>query len=198
MSTSPIDHLAHALSKLPGVGQKSAMRLAFHIMRAPKELADDLLRAIAAVKEQMQFCRECHTPAPQERCGICSDARREQERICVVEDPADVGAIERSGAYRGIYHILHGVLSPLDGIGPSDLKIDALLQRLQERSVQEIILAMNPTVEGEATAAYLASVLKIYDIPLTRIASGIPFGAEVEYVDAHTLAIAMHDRRPMS
>lgn len=194
---TPIDQLAHAFAKLPGIGQKTALRLAFYVIRTPAAYAHELAQALLRVKEAMQLCHVCLAPAAQNPCALCLDPRRDHERICVVEEPADVGAIERSGAYRGMYHILHGALSPLDGIAPTDLKLGELLTRLRAGPVAEVILAMNPTVEGEATATYVAQLLRPFACRVTRIASGIPLGAEVEYIDPQTLAIALNDRRPV-
>jgi recombination protein RecR len=194
---SPLDRLTHALAKLPSIGEKTAQRLAFFVQRASTDYAQELAEAVLAVKQEMRTCTRCLAPAPRDPCAICSDYHREQDRICVVGEPADVNAIERTGAFRGIYHIVHGVLSPLDGIGPDDLKIDSLLRRLRTESVSEVILAMNPTVDGEATATYISQLIKPLNVELTRLAGGMPVGAEVEYIDPQTLALALTSRRPM-
>lgn len=193
----PIDHLIHALSKLPSIGGKSAQRLAFHILRAPNEYARELADAIMSVKQEMRSCQVCQAPSHKDPCTLCSDPRRDAERICVVEEPADVSAIEKTGVYRGKYHVLHGRLSPLDGITPQDLKIDALIRRLQSGPCREVILATNPNVEGEATATYIAGLLRPFGSQITRLASGMPLGAEVEYIDCQTLAVALESRRAL-
>ncbi len=195
--TSPLDRLVHALTKLPGLGQKSASRLAFHILRASVADARELATAIVEVKQEMRQCSKCCAPSLTELCIFCRDSRRDQGKICVVEEPADLNAVEKSGGFYGTYHVLHGRLSPLDGIGPDDLHIEELLRRLREGVVQEVIVATNPTVEGEATATYLAQIVKPMNIPVSRLASGIPLGAEVEYIDPRTLKIAIEDRRPL-
>lgn len=194
---NPLDRLVHAFSRLPGIGEKSAQRLAFFVQRASREYANDFAEALLSVKEELRLCSRCLVPTPRDPCSVCNDTHREQERICVVEEPADVSAIERTGTYRGLYHILHGVLSPLEGIGPDDLKIDPLMRRLREGTVTEVILATNSTVDGEATATYLSQLIKPLGIQLTRLANGMPCGAEVEYIDTQTLTIALADRRPM-
>ncbi|MBI4365884.1 MAG: recombination protein RecR [Deltaproteobacteria bacterium] len=191
---NPIDRLIQAFGKLPGVGQKSAARFAFHILRAPAAEAHELAEAVIRVKTQTQLCSSCLTFTPSNPCRICSDTRREQQTICVVEKPADVSAIEQTGVFRGVYHVLHGLLSPLSGIGPDDLKIDALLTRLRASPATEVIVATNPTVEGEATAMYLATLIRPIGVRLTRLASGIPLGGEVEYASPQTLARAIESR----
>lgn len=194
---NPIDKLVHALAKLPGVGQKSATRLAFHILRAPAEYARELADTLLDLRATMRLCSECLSLTPDDPCPICRDPRRDHDTICVVAAPADMSAIEQTGAFRGVYHILHGTLSPLEGIGPDDLKISALLTRLRKAPVQEVIVATNPTVEGEATATYLAGLIKPTGVRLTRIASGIPLGGEVEYTSPQTLALALQSRREL-
>ena len=194
---NPIDRLIQALAKLPGVGYKSATRLAFHVLRAPAEHARELAEALLSVKSSMRLCSECLTFAPEDPCAICRDPRRDKQTICVVEKPADMNAIEQTGAFRGMYHILHGILSPLEGVGPEDLKITELLIRIKRQPTQEVIIATNPTVEGEATATYLSSLIKPLAIPLSRIASGIPLGGEVEYTNPQTLALALQSRREL-
>lgn len=192
---NPIDRLIQAFAKLPGIGHKSATRLAFHILRSPEEYAREFAEALVQVKSTMRFCSQCLTFAADDPCHICRDARRDHGLICVVEKPADMNAIEQTGAYRGIYHILHGLLSPLEGIGPEDIKATELLGRIKQGPVGEIIVATNPTVEGEATATYLASLIKPTGVHLTRIASGIPLGGEVEYTNPQTLTLAIQSRR---
>ncbi len=192
---NPIDRLIHAFGKLPGIGHKSATRLAFHVLRSPSGIARELAEALLAVQTGMTCCRHCLVPAPQDPCVLCADPQRDAARICVVEEPADVSAIEQTHVFRGVYHVLHGCLSPLDGVGPDALKIPELLRRVQKDAVQEIILATNSTIEGEATAVYLTQLLRPFGVAISRIASGMPLGAEVEYIDTRTLALALEDRR---
>jgi recombination protein RecR len=193
----PLRRLVDELSRLPGIGEKSATRLAFFLLRAddayPRALAD----AIAALQREIRLCSQCLGFTEQEPCGFCSDPRRSGEVLCVVEDPADILAIERAGDFRGRYHVLHGTLAPLDGIGPEQLKIAELLARLRDGTVREIILATNPTVEGEATALYLAKLVKPTGVRVTRIAHGLPMGGDVEYADSVTLSRALEGRREM-
>ena len=191
----PLSRLVNELTKLPGIGERSAYRLAFHLLRAPKEETDHLLRAIADLKEKTLFCSICHNLTDRDPCSFCSDPSRERERICVVEQPANVINIERSGAYKGLYHVLHGAISPIHGIGPEKLKIGTLLKRLKEGEVKEIILATNPDVEGEMTANHLAKLLKELDVRVTRIALGLPVGSDLEFADEVTLSKALEGRR---
>lgn len=194
---NPLERLIHSFSKLPGVGEKTAGRYALHVLRASEAYARELAEALVAVKRGMRQCGCCQAPAPADPCAICSDTHRDAGRICVVEEVADLRAIENTGVFRGRYHILHGRLSPLEGIGPEQLRVDALLARLRACAPQEVILATNPTVEGEATATYLSQLIRPLGVPLSRLASGIPLGAEVEYIDTRTLAMAITERRPM-
>jgi recombination protein RecR len=193
----PLRRLVDELSRLPGIGETSATRRAFFLLRAddayPRALAD----AIAALQREIRLCSQCLGFTEQEPCGFCSDPRRSGEVLCVVEDPADILAIERAGDFRGRYHVLHGTLAPLDGIGPEQLKIAELLARLRDGTVREIILATNPTVEGEATALYLAKLVKPTGVRVTRIAHGLPMGGDVEYADSVTLSRALEGRREM-
>lgn len=191
----PIDKLVHELSKLPGIGERTATRLALFILRQPPSYANELSRAIVEMKEKVRLCSVCMNLTESDPCPSCRDARRDHDVICVVEDPSDMLAVERTGSFRGMYHILHGALSPLDGIGPDDIKIAELIRRLEDGSVREVIIATNPNVEGEATALYLARLIKPTDIRLTRLASGIPVGGDLEYIDASTLSRAFEDRR---
>src|SRR5215831_18503710 len=202
MFASPIARLVQQLAKLPGIGEKTAARLAFHILRAPAEDAAALAAAIAEVRQKIRFCSICCDLTESNPCGICRDARRDGGLVCVVAQPQDVVAIERAGGYRGRYHVLHGVLSPLDGVGPDDLRVAELLRRCQGRSdsddgVREAILATSPSVEGEATAVYLAKLLRPLGVRATRIATGVPMGGELEYADQVTLARAIDGRREM-
>ncbi|GBD11176.1 Recombination protein RecR [bacterium HR23] len=193
----PIARLIQELNKLPGVGPKTAQRLAYHIIRLPTPEARALAEAILAVKEQVRLCSLCQNLADRDPCALCTDPRRDTSILCVVEQPLDVLALERSGVYKGLYHVLHGALSPLEGIGPEDLKIRELLERLKDSRVQEVILATNPTLEGEATAMYLHRLLAPLGIRITRLARGLPIGAEVEYADALTLQRAFEGRQVM-
>ncbi len=187
--------LVAELTKLPGVGGKTAARLAFHLLRAPQADVTALAEALLEMKSKVVFCQRCFHVAEEERCQICRDPARESQRLCIVQEPQDLLAIERCRAYRGLYHVLHGALSPLDGIGPEDLKIPQLLNRLESEAIEEILLATNFTVEGEATAHYLAKLCKERGIRVTRLAHGIPMGSDLEYVDAGTVQQAVDGRR---
>jgi recombination protein RecR len=191
----PIKVLVQQLAKLPGIGEKTATRLAFHIVRAPEGYARELSEAIREVRAHVRLCSQCCSLTTDDPCALCADQRRERDKVCVVAHPPEQLAIERAGSYRGLYHVLHGVLAPLDGIGPDDLRIAELLRRLQPGEVHEVILALSSTVEGEATALYLAKVLKPMGLKLTRIASGVPIGGELEYTDAATISRALEQRR---
>ena len=191
----PIDHLIEALTRLPGIGKKTASRLALHILRSSPSEAQDLARAIWDVKEKIRLCSSCFNLTDEDPCLICQDERRSKEILCVVEGPNDLIAIENTGAYNGKYHVLHGTISPLEGIGPEDLKIKELLARLQKEKISEVILATNPTVEGGTTALYLTDLIKSLHIKVTRIAYGIPMGSEIEYSDGMTLSKALEGRR---
>ncbi|NOY13694.1 MAG: recombination protein RecR [Deltaproteobacteria bacterium] len=185
------------LSKLPGVGSKTAARLAFHLLRTTDRDVEALAEALLEMKRKVGFCRRCFHIAEEELCRTCRDPARDSSRLCVVQEPQDLLAIERSHAYRGLYHVLHGALSPLDGIGPDDLKIPQLLQRLQEEQIEEVLLATNFTVEGEATALYLAGLCKQQGVIVTRLAHGIPSGSDLEYIDAGTVQQAVNGRREL-
>ncbi|MBI4495685.1 MAG: recombination protein RecR [Deltaproteobacteria bacterium] len=193
----PIARLIRALTKLPGVGEKTASRLALHILRTPKEDAQDLARAILEVKEKIHLCSRCFNLTEEDPCPICQDPRRNGELLCVVSGPEDLMALERSGSYRGFYHVLHGVLSPLEGVGPSDLKVNELLARLGKGKIQEVILATNPSAEGEATAQYLSQLIKPLRIRVTRIARGVPMGGDLQYIDQVTLSKSLENRGPL-
>jgi len=192
---APLERLIERLRKLPGVGQKSAQRMAFHILRNSDADARALATAIVEVKEQIRLCGICFNITDTEPCLVCADAGRDRTVICVIEEPHNLVAIERSGGFRGLYHILHGSLSPLKGIGPDDLKIPALLTRLTDGMVKEVILATNPNVEGESTAVYLARLLKPLGLRVTRIALGLPVGSELEYADEVTVGKSLEGRR---
>jgi recombination protein RecR len=191
----PIESLIEALTRLPGIGRKTASRLAFHILRSPLSEAQTLARAILDVKEKIRLCSICFNLTDEDPCPICRDDQRLKEILCIVEGPNDLMAIENTGVYRGRYHVLHGAIAPLEGIGPEHLKIKELMERLQKEKVKEVILATNPTVEGGATALYLTDLIKPLGIKLTRIAYGIPVGGEIEYSDGMTLTKALEGRR---
>jgi len=191
----PIDHLIEALTRLPGIGKKTASRLALHILRSSLSESQELARAILDVKEKIRLCSTCFNLTDEDPCRICQDERRSTEILCVVEGPNDLIAIENTGTFNGRYHVLHGTISPLEGIGPDDLKIKELLGRLQKERISEVILATNPTVEGGATALYLTDLIKPFNIKVTRIAYGIPMGSEIEYSDGMTLSKALEGRR---
>lgn len=197
MVASPIARLIQQLAKLPGVGEKTAARLAFHILRAAPEDAAALSAAITDVRQKIRFCSTCCDLTESDPCAICRDARRDGALVCVVAQPQDLIAIERAGGYRGRYHVLHGLLSPLDGVGPDDLRVAELVRRCADGSVQEAILATSPSVEGEATAVYLAKLLRPLGVRTSRIATGVPIGGELEYADQATLARAIDGRREM-
>ena len=191
----PIDHLIEALSKLPGIGKKTASRLAFHILRSSPSESQELARAILDVKEKIRLCSTCFNLTDEDPCRICQDERRSREVLCVVEGPNDLMAIENTGVFNGRYHVLHGTISPLEGVGPDNLKIKELMGRLQGEKISEVILATNPTVEGGTTALYLTDLIKSLSIKVTRIAYGIPMGSEIEYSDGMTLSKALEGRR---
>ncbi len=193
----PIARLIQELTKLPGVGEKTASRLALHILRAPKEDAEGLARAIVDIKEKIRLCAQCLNLTEQELCAVCRDPKRNCEQICVVSGPEDLMALEKSGGYRGLYHVLHGALSPLEGIGPNDLRIPEFMARLQEGTVKEVILATNPSAEGEATAQYLAQIIKPLGLRVTRIARGVPMGGDLQYIDEVTLSKSLENRTPV-
>ncbi|GAB1723995.1 MAG: recombination protein RecR [Nitrospira sp. CR1.1] len=189
--------LVRELVRLPGIGQKSAQRLAFHLLKAEREDALRLSEAIQAVKDGLSFCRQCRNIAEGELCEFCRDPKRDRTKILVVEEPSTLYAIERAGGYRGLYHVLLGVLSPLDGVGPSDIRAEELFERVKAGGVEEIIVATNPTIEGEATAIYLTRLLKPHHVRVTRIAYGIPVGMDIEYADEVTLVKSIEGRRDL-
>lgn len=193
----PLAKLHEELKRLPGVGSKTALRLAYHIVDLPETDVRSLAEALVAVKEQIKICSCCFNYSDSEMCELCRDPERDHSVICVVEEPQDVLAMERSRGYKGLYHVLHGALSPLDGVGPEQLKIKELLRRLQSGDVREVIVATNSDVEGEATATYLARLLKPDGIVVSRIAHGLPVGGDLEYADEVTLLRAMENRRNM-
>ena len=193
----PIKRLVYYLSRLPGIGEKTATRLAYHVLRSKESYVQGLAQALIDVKERIALCEACCNLTEVSPCDICADTRRESSVICVVQQPSDINAIERGRDYPGRYHVLHGVLSPLDGIGPDQLKISELLARLGTDEVTEVILATNPNVEGDATALYLARLIQPLGVRCTRIAYGIPVGSELEYVDRVTIQRAIENRRDM-
>jgi len=192
-----VDNLVAQLTKLPGVGQRTAQRLAFHLLSRPKDEALALAEAIEDVKERVRFCSQCGNLTETDLCAICEDARRDHTTICVVEQPADLLSLERTHEYRGLYHVLGGSLSPLDGVEPEHLRIDELIRRVERNGVQEVVLATNPNMTGEATAAFLADRLR-GQVRVTRLASGLPVGGDLEYADEVTLGRALAGRRDMA
>ncbi len=197
MYEGPIQDLIDELSRLPGIGPKSAQRLAFHIVKAPPEDARRLSEALLGAKDRVRFCRQCYTVSEGDLCRVCRDPGRDPSVICVVEEPKDQAAVEKAGVIRGRYHVLGGAISPLEGIGPDDLRVQELLDRVQRDGVQEVILATNPNLEGNATAMYVAALLKPTGILVTRLASGLPVGGDLEYADEVTLSQALEGRREM-
>ena len=192
-----MSRLIEQLIRLPGIGERTATRMAFHILRADREYATLLAEAVLSVKNDTKLCSECFALTEVDPCRLCTDGERAGDIVCVVEEPADLLAVERAGSFHGRYHVLHGTLAPLDGIGPDELKIQPLLVRIQQRDVREVIVATNPTVEGEATAIYLAKLLKPLGVRVTRIAHGIPVGGDLEYTDVMTVGRALDGRREM-
>ena len=197
MYEGPIQDLIDELSRLPGIGPKSAQRLAFHLVKAAPDDARRLAEAIVRAKERMSFCRECGNVAEGELCRVCRDPGRDPTVICVVEEPKDAAAIEKAGVIKGRYHILGGAISPLDGVGPEDLRVNELLDRVKRDGVVEVILATNPNLEGNATAMYVSAMLKPAGVRVTRLASGLPVGGDLEYADEITLGQALEGRREM-
>ena len=193
----PLGRLINELSKMPGIGGKTAQRLAFHILSLTDEEAGALASSITDAKAQMRYCSVCGNLTDQDPCSICKDKNRKQDVICVVESPKDVMAMERMKEFNGLYHVLHGAISPMDGIGPEDINLKQLIVRLQNSDVQELILATNPNIEGEATAMYIARLIKPSGIKVSRIANGIPVGGDLEYADEVTLLKAMEGRREL-
>jgi recombination protein RecR len=199
---APLARLVQELSKLPGIGEKTAARLAFHMLKGRKEDVFALSESIGRLRREMGLCRRCFGFSEVDRatgetslCAICRNGEREQDKICVVEEPADLIAVEKSQEYRGLYHVLHGTISPLDGVGPDALRIKELIDRLSDHSVREVIVATNPTMDGEATALYLSKVIRPLGVAVTRIARGLPMGGDLEYTDAVTLGKALEGRR---
>lgn len=193
-----MSHLIEELSKLPGIGPKSAQRLAYHLLRASHDQAQSLADAIVEMKSRSVLCSLCQNITETSPCAICGDEARERAQICVVEEPLDLVALERARAYRGLYHVLHGVISPIEGVGPEQLKVRELLARLQDGLVTEVIMATNPTVEGEATAMYLHRLIAPLGVRVTRLARGLPAGADLEYADDVTLSRALQGRQEVA
>ena len=194
-SPAPLERLVRALSQLPGIGERSATRLALFLVKDEKGVADELGRALIALKEKVRFCSLCQNLTEEPVCSLCRDPARNPELLCVLEGPADLLAVEKSGEFRGFYYLLHGALSPLEGIGPEEMKLGRLVKRIREAKFSEVILATNPNAEGEATALYLKKMLSSLKIKLSRIASGVPVGGTLEYTDAQTLARSLLTRR---
>ena len=195
MYEGPVQDLIEELGRLPGIGPKSAQRLAFHLLTIEMADAERLARTIVAVKEKVRFCARCFNVSEHEECRICRDARRDTTVVCVVEEPRDLMAMERTGEFRGRYHVLGGAISPIDGVGPDDLRIKELMARIGDEEITEVVIATNPNIEGEATASYLARMLKAMEISVSRIASGLPVGGDLEYADEVTLGRAFAGRR---
>ena len=193
----PLAKLINELSKLPGIGSKSAQRLAFHILALEDREAEQLAEAILSAKREMKYCSVCGNLTDEDPCAICSDPARREDVICVVESPRDVMAMERIKEFNGLYHVLHGVISPMEGIGPEDINLKSLIQRLQANDIKELIIATNPNIEGEATAMYIARLIKPAGIKVTRIAHGIPVGGDLEYADEVTLLKSLEGRREL-
>jgi recombination protein RecR len=193
----PVQDLIDELGRLPGIGPKSAQRIAFHLLKLGKQDALRLARAIAEVKDRVSFCRTCFNVAEGEECGICADGRRDTSVVCVVEEPRDLVAVEKTGEFHGRYHVLQGAISPIEGIGPDQLRVRELLERIERDGIEEIILCTNPNLEGEATAMYLGRLLKPLGLRVTRIASGLPVGGDLEYADELTLGRALEGRREL-
>jgi len=191
----PVQDLIDELGRLPGVGPKSAQRIAFHLLKLPKQDALRLARSITEVKDRVSFCTRCFNIAEGDECGICADPRRDATVICVVEEPRDIVAVEKTGEFKGRYHVLQGALSPIEGIGPDQIRVKELLGRLDDGGITEIILCTNPNIEGETTAMYIGRLLKPLGLRVTRIASGLPVGGDLEYADELTLGRALEGRR---
>ena len=193
-SKNPIQHLIDEFKRLPGIGPKSAQRIVFYLLKQPKENCQRLAGAIAELKEKLTLCSKCNDLTDLDPCRLCADPKRDRRVICVVEEPFNILSIEKSGGYRGLYHVLHGAISPIDGIGPDQLRLKNLLSRFTDDTVEEIIVATNPTTEGEATAIYLSKLLKPLDLKVSRIALGIPVGSDIEFADSLTISRALTGR----
>ena len=196
-SVAPLERLIEQLERLPGIGHKSAQRLAFFLLNQPEKNAADFVSAMTDAREKIHECRICHNLTDQELCPICRTDSRDKGIICVVEDPRDVMAFERTREYAGLYHVLHGTISPMDGVGPDQIRVKELLVRVADEEVQEVIMATNPTVEGEATAMYISKLLKPFQVKVTRLAYGIPVGGDLEYADEVTLRRSLEGRNEL-
>ena len=194
-AAAPVARLIEELHRLPGIGPKSAQRLAYHLLRAPKDEAQALAEAILEVKERIKLCSVCQNTTDVDPCLICADQARDRSIVCVVEEPLDILAIERTRGYKGLYHVLHGSISPMEGVGPEQLKVRELLERLRDGSVREVIMATNPNLEGEATAMYVSQLLQPLGVRVTRLARGLPMGGDLEYADDLTLTRALENRQ---
>jgi recombination protein RecR len=197
VTPEPVTRLIEAFAQLPGIGPKTASRLTFYLLRRPAEQAEALAEALRDLKQKTVFCSSCFNITEQSPCAVCRDDARDRSIICVVEEPLDVLAIDRTGEFKGLYHVLHGSISPVDGIGPDELRIGELMARLKDEPVQEVLLATNPNLEGEATAMYLARLIQPLGMRVTRLARGLPVGGDLEYADAVTLGRALEGRREM-
>jgi recombination protein RecR len=197
VTPEPVTRLIEAFAQLPGIGPKTASRLTFYLLRRPLEQTQALAEALVDLKQRIVFCRQCFNITEQNPCAICSDEKRDRSVLCVVEEALDVLAIERTGEYRGLYHVLHGAISPVEGIGPDELRINELMARLKQEPVREVLLATNPNLEGEATAMYLARLVQPLGVRITRLARGLPVGGDLEYADAVTLSRALEGRQEM-
>jgi recombination protein RecR len=197
VTPEPVTRLIEAFAQLPGIGPKSASRLTFYLLRRPAEQAEALANALLDLKQKIVFCSICFNITEESPCAICRDESRDRSILCVVEEPLDVVAIDRTGEYRGLYHVLHGAISPVEGIGPDELRINELLARLKAQPVKEVLLATNPNLEGEATAMYVARLLQPLGVRVTRLARGLPVGGDLEYADSITLSRALEGRREM-
>jgi recombination protein RecR len=197
VTPEPVTRLIEAFSQLPGIGPKTASRLTFYLLRRPAEQAEALADALRDMKQKTVFCDTCFNITEQSPCAICRDEGRDRSIVCVVEEPLDVLAIDRTGEYRGLYHVLHGAISPVEGVGPDELRINELMARLRDQPAQEVLIATNPNLEGEATAMYLARLIQPLGVRVTRLARGLPVGGDLEYADAVTLGRALQGRRDM-
>ncbi len=193
----PLARLIRNLSRLPGLGEKSATRLALYLLRRPEEEVLELAESLREMRLKVRLCERCFNFSAERFCEICRDERREERIICVVEDPAALSSIEASGVFRGLYHVLHGLLSPRDGIGPQEIRLQDLLERLKKEAVEEVLIALSPTVAGEATASYIAEILRGFPVKVTRLACGVPMGMDIRYADKLTLKKALEARRPL-
>ena len=196
-AAAPVARLIEELHRLPGIGPKSAQRLAYHLLRAPKDEAQALAEAILEVKERIKLCSVCQNTTDVDPCLICVDQARDRSIVCVVEEPLDILAIERTRGFKGLYHVLHGSISPMEGVGPEQLKVRELLERLRDGSVREVIMATNPNLEGEATAMYVSQLLQPLGVRVTRLARGLPMGGDIEYADDLTLSRALENRQEL-